>query len=377
MIIPEELVEKYLLGESTFAEAIQVEIAAKVDPELAERLLVAKRFTKMTDAGKREELPLERMAAKSEDNMCDILCEQFVLDMFYPGERTLFSDAKDEQAFIDGLATPGKDEWIASVSHHLKESESKWLTEKGTALYNIGRILEHNGLSTSRHFSCEISELKEALKRGEAVIAIVNEDLLLDKEGNGIPDHAVCVLDITDESVRLYNPSTERYEDDYPLKDFLQAWETSRRYTVFADKPERKLYNPHPRNLLDEVEVDEDLVDLGEAMAEFAHDIWAEKRLGEGFVYGPENNTDPLKGPKTNKDLKPYSELPESEKEYDREMSMMTLKFVKFLGYNIEKNEGEGYYCPDCGKKIRLEWSYCSNCGRFLEVDDFKKKENN
>jgi hypothetical protein len=33
----------------------------------------------------------------------------------------------------------------------------------------------------------------------------------------------------------------------------------------------------------------------------------------------------------------PYQELPESEKEYDRQMAMETLKAIIALGYRIEK----------------------------------------
>lgn len=360
MIIPEEIVEKYLMGEASFAEKMQVELAARKDAALAERLLVAKRFQKMAEADEREELPLERMAAQSEDNLCDILCERYILRMFYPDmERTLWTDAKEEQAFLDGLSGP-------------EEPGTKWLTEKGTALYNIGRILEMGGLSTSRHLFCETEGLKEALRRSEAIIAVVNKDLLAGKEGDELPNHAVCVLELKEDSVRLFNPAAEGERDVYALKDFLRAWETSRRYAVFANKPERKVYDPHVLKLVDSIELDEGLTDLGEALAEFVHDMWAEKRISEGYVYGPENNSDPAKGPLTNKDLKPYSDLSEDEKDYDRDSSMKTLKLLKYLGYTIEKNAADAYVCPDCHKRIRLEWSHCAHCGRFLQLSDFQ-----
>ena len=360
MIIQEEIIEKYLMGEASFAEKMLVELAAKKDAVLAERLLVMKRFQKMAEVQEREKLPLERMAAKSEDNLCDILCERFILRRFYPDmERTLWTDAKEEQAFLDGL---------------LKLGNEAWLTEKGMALYNIGRILELGGLSTSRRFLCEIDDLVEAIGRSEEIIAVVNKDILMGKEGEGLPDHAVCVLTIKDDTVCLFNPSTEKEMDEYPVGVFLRAWETSRRYAVFADRPEKKVYDPHVLKLVDRVELDEGLTDLGEALAEFVHDMWAEKRIGEGYVYGPENNSDLAKGPLTNKDLKPYSDLSEEEKEYDRDSSMKTLKLLIYLGYIIEKKTEEGHVCPVCGNGIRLEWTYCAHCGRFLELSDFRKK---
>jgi len=50
---------------------------------------------------------------------------------------------------------------------------------------------------------------------------------------------------------------------------------------------------------------------------------------------GPERNDPDKKHP----DLIPYIELPESEKEYDRKVSMETLKAITALGYRIEKTE--------------------------------------
>ena len=41
--------------------------------------------------------------------------------------------------------------------------------------------------------------------------------------------------------------------------------------------------------------------------------------------------------PKKHLDLISYVELPESEKEYDRKVSMETLKAITTLGYRIEK----------------------------------------
>lgn len=375
MIIQKELIEKYLLGEADFSETMQVELAAGIDDEVAQKLLIAKRFEKMAQEDKHEELPLERMAAQSKDNQCVILCERHILNRMYPdSERTLWTEAKEAYAYLeneDGSAQADQD----GMQTPLPEQEKQWLTQKGTALYNIGRILESGGLSITRSFFCQIGDLKEALTRNEGVIVAVNQDILSGQSGEELPDHAVCVLEINEESVRLYNPYSQNQEDVYPIQDFMRAWETSRRFAVFADKKDRKVYDPHATKVVENVELDDSLEELQEALAEFVHDIWAEKRFKEGFIYGPENNTDPSKGPKTNKDLIPYSDLPESEKNYDRNSAMMTLQLVHYLGYNIEKSTGEGYVCPDCGKGIKLEWSYCPHCGRFIELSDFKGKD--
>lgn len=41
---------------------------------------------------------------------------------------------------------------------------------------------------------------------------------------------------------------------------------------------------------------------------------------------------------KTNPTLVPYDELPESEKEYDRNTALETLKLIVKLGYEIKSN---------------------------------------
>lgn len=98
--------------------------------------------------------------------------------------------------------------------------------------------------------------------------------------------------------------------------------------------PEMKTYIPKPIDLSD-VELTEDLNDLREAIAENAHEIWALNRQSQGWTYGPERN-DALK---QTPDMVPYSQLPDSEKHYDREMAMNTIKLLEKLGYDLIKRE--------------------------------------
>ena len=74
-------------------------------------------------------------------------------------------------------------------------------------------------------------------------------------------------------------------------------------------------------------------MDLREAIAENAHDVWADARIKEGWTFGPERDDVNKKHP----DIIPYSALPDSEKEYDRIMAFDTIKLVKKLGYKIVK----------------------------------------
>lgn len=72
---------------------------------------------------------------------------------------------------------------------------------------------------------------------------------------------------------------------------------------------------------------------LTERLAENTHDIWAARRMAEGWTWGPTRN-DALK---QHPDLIPYADLPEGEKQYDRNTAMQTLKAIVALGYRIVK----------------------------------------
>ena len=92
------------------------------------------------------------------------------------------------------------------------------------------------------------------------------------------------------------------------------------------------MYTPKPIKT-DDVVLSEDLLALTEKLAENTHDVWAEGRIKDGWTYG-ENRDDALKHHPC---LVPYSELSESEKEYDRNTALETLKLILKLGYSVEK----------------------------------------
>lgn len=92
------------------------------------------------------------------------------------------------------------------------------------------------------------------------------------------------------------------------------------------------MYQPKPIDT-SKIELTPDLTQLTELLAENAHDIWAERRMAEGWTRGPERNDTARRHP----DLVPYRDLPDSEKEYDRKAAMETLKAICALGYEIQK----------------------------------------
>lgn len=93
-------------------------------------------------------------------------------------------------------------------------------------------------------------------------------------------------------------------------------------------------YNPHPINI-DSIVLTKDLDLLVELMAKNVHEVWALSRISQGWTYGKQRDDEK----KTHPCLVPYEELPEEEKEYDRNTAISTLKFIMKLGYKITKEE--------------------------------------
>jgi hypothetical protein len=82
-----------------------------------------------------------------------------------------------------------------------------------------------------------------------------------------------------------------------------------------------------------EVELDGELSALVELLAAHVHDVWGRRRLHEGWRHGARRDEARREHP----GLVPYDQLPEGEKEYDRQTVAETLKAVIALGYRIAK----------------------------------------
>jgi hypothetical protein len=89
-------------------------------------------------------------------------------------------------------------------------------------------------------------------------------------------------------------------------------------------------YEPHPIDT-DHVKLSPEIVALTERLAENSHEVWARQRIKDGWKFGPARN-DPKK---EHPSLVPYVKLPESEKQYDRNASLETIKAMLALGYQI------------------------------------------
>ena len=91
-------------------------------------------------------------------------------------------------------------------------------------------------------------------------------------------------------------------------------------------------YVPEPIDTRDIV-LPESLSDLIELLAKNAHDIWAERRMADGWSHGAGRDDEG----KTHPELVPYEDLPDSEKQYDRAMAAGTLQAILKLGFRIER----------------------------------------
>lgn len=324
IFISDELLAAFLDGNTSPEETVRVLEAAKHDKELQEIVRIAHQVDDELSRPRMvvEQLPMMALAAKKKENyLCDIECEEFVLRQF--GIETTHKSLLDE-------------------AYH-----NCWLKDKGMPLYNIGRLLEKNHLSVSRRYDSTIDDVERLLAAENQLIAVVDGAMLGENQEspedpvqvtaeNQEPNHAVAISSIQRESneIILYNPGTEEELTTYSIDSFCKAWKKSNDYLVVVNTTDKFVYEPYPINL-DDVELSDELTELQEAIAENAHEIWAKARKEEGWSFGPERNDTKRETP----DMLPYCNLPESEKLYDREMAMQTLKLVRKLGFEIHRRE--------------------------------------
>lgn len=318
--ISAEVLAAFLDGNATAQEGKEIMATLAVDAELRELLHISQSVDAELGIAPQEceFIPMTAMAATcDEENYCCLECEKYIL-------RKLNIEFGEEQLLQNAI-------------------QNGWQKDNGTALHNVGRHLENKGLLVIRQFNASISNIANALKENECVIVAVDggellgniadetvEDLLIGQ----IPDHTVVVLSLDEKSntITLFDPNSSNAEETYPIEQFKDAWNDSKNYLVTITSSHTKTYIPKSIDLSD-VDLSEDLNELREAIAENAHEVWAENRYAEGWTYGPQRDDQLKQTP----DMVPYSQLPEGEKEYDREMAMNTLKLLKKLGYDIVK----------------------------------------
>ena len=312
--ISDELLAAYLDGNTSKEETMQILEALKEDKELQEVLDIALQ-TEEEDAARvpisssftDETIPMLQKAALGGENICAVLCEIFILH-----RRQL----------------PYDEDWLLNTARR-----KDWLRPEGTPLYCLGNLLAYSGMIVSRKYNSTIDDIKHAIQMDNDVVVGVDREKLYteDVDLEDLTNHAVVVTHVGDDVVTIFDPYEVPYITNIPLSDFLNAWKESHNYMIQVLQSVEE-YVPHPIDV-DDVPLDGNLEELQEAIAENAHDVWAEARIREGWTYGRERDDKNKKHP----DLVPYTALPDSEKEYDRIMAFNTIKLVTKLGYDIVK----------------------------------------
>ena len=300
----DNIIAVYLDGTATPDEVRELLAEIRVNPVLRETLEIAMQIDEEHELA----YPMLRMAAETKDNLCDFMCELYIL----------------KRRGIEVNAT----ELLA------KARANKWVQSSGTPLYAIGQLLALQGLMVTRQYEATLQDIQTALTANNEVIAVIDSEKLYPErpDEEDAPNHAVVVLGINEKqnSIALFEPEVCTTME-FSLADFLSAWHESRNYMVRVLRTAED-YEPHPLNLED-IPLTDDLLELQEAIAENAHEVWAAARKAEGWTYGAVRN-DALK---QHPDMLPYSALPDSEKEYDRIMAFNTIKLVKKLGWKLVK----------------------------------------
>jgi len=301
--ISDEELAAYLDGNVRKDEMANILSSLTDNPEVSETLALSPEIDREVAEEKNRLLPMWALAAANPENLCSFECEAFIL-------QHLDYDI---------------DHWSL-----LEEAKANnWVREEGTPLHQVGKLLELKGLYVERKYDASIKDLGKAVDSGKQVIAVIDKNVIDGVEDAKQPSyHAIYVTCVEDGDVEYLNLDTS-LDTDINKDAFRKAWKASGNYMVTASKV-AGAYNPQPINVED-IDLDANLNELTEAIAENAHDIWARARMDEGWTYGPVRN-DTLK---QHPDLVPYTQLPDSEKEYDRLMAMNTLRLVRRLGFDI------------------------------------------
>ena len=93
------------------------------------------------------------------------------------------------------------------------------------------------------------------------------------------------------------------------------------------------MYIPEPIETKD-VELSDDLKSISEDLGKHVHEVWAKGRITQGWTLGPVRNDELKQTPC----LVPYEELTEEERDYDRNTSQETLRFLIKQGYRLVKD---------------------------------------
>lgn len=203
-IITDEMLAAYLAGNASKHETALILRAIEQDSSIRETLRIMAELESEEDANV---LPLLAMAADDCDkaNRCAIKCEAYVL-------RKL-----GVNVCVDELS--------------VRAEEMHYTGPLGTPVYNIGRLCEEYGPTSSYCDECTIEDIVKSLEAGKQVIAVV------DTSGDGVPNHTIVVTSVRGEKLFIYDPDTEEEINSIDSTTFLLWWKASLNYMILiSDK---------------------------------------------------------------------------------------------------------------------------------------------
>jgi hypothetical protein len=218
--VTEETLAAYFDGVATAEECDLILKSLDESDELSEIMSISMAVDRdlTLSANHIEILPMRAAAASAGSTCtCSLECEKYILN-----RRGI---AYDEEKLME------------------MSLKNNWQTDEGTALHNIGRHLEHKGLSVIRRYKCSIDDIIEALAANDDIIVAVDggellgnapieriEDALLGE----MPDHTVVVIacDMDAQTITLFDPNSSHPSDTYSLTQFANAWKDARNYLV-------------------------------------------------------------------------------------------------------------------------------------------------
>ena len=205
----DNLIAAYMDGSASPSEVRSLLKAVKTNPSLREMMDVLSQV----DEAEGDAYPMFRMAAETKDNLCDFLCELFILR-----QRNIPFD-KDE---------------LLSIAR-----KNGWVQPSGTPLHAIGQLLASQGLTVTRRYDASLHDIQTALAAKKSVITVIDSDKIYPErpDEEDAPNHAVVVMavDESEDTITLYEP--DAYSTlDFSLADFLAGWHESKNYLICIAK---------------------------------------------------------------------------------------------------------------------------------------------
>ena len=226
--ISDELLAAYLDGNTTKEETEQVLRALKTDKELQEVLDIALQVEEesaavvpVNTAFTEEVLPMLQKAALSNENICAVLCEIYILH-----RRQM----------------PYDEEWLLNTARR-----KDWLRPEGTPLYCLGNLLAYSGMFVSRKYNSTLEDIQRAIDKDNDVVVGVDREKLYAEEVDleDLTNHAVVVTHIGEGTITIFDPYEAPYIVNVPIPDFLNAWKESQYYMIQVLQSVEE-YEPHP-----------------------------------------------------------------------------------------------------------------------------------